>query len=262
MVIYIIILLLNSYYIIGKRKIIFYETISSPVVVIKNIKNKTLKKILEGNIVYLSMYNKSLSDEEVFNRVIYILDNYFYLDVGEKSIILGLLKLSKNPNNETYIHKLISLLEKYYPNSSYKWLGYFILTIILIQKIDSNITNSYYTLQECTNNLFPYRKKNYFYNNLFLYITNYYLSEYYLKIASDFFVMNKFVEAISNLEKIFVRSHINPNSAKKGLLIAMEIFAILDNKLLVNHYFKYLLETKDENYIQSGRKILKKYYND
>lgn len=255
-------ILLVFFQICGAAKVIFYETHKIPLVVIENVKNKNLKNILTSELLYLSLYNQKLSDNEIFERVVYIVNHYFYMDVGEKSIIVGLLKLSKNSRNEFYIRQLIILLNKYYMDSPYKWLGFFILTIILLVSfIKENSLENYTLIQDCTDYLFPYLDKNYFYNYLFLYITNYYLSEYYLQTAGDFFVMNKFPEAISNLEKVFVRCHINSKSAKKGMLMAMEIFAIINNSTLVDYYFQYILETKDEKFIRLGKKILKKYYN-
>lgn len=254
--------LLVFFQIYGGSKVIFYENNNIPVVIVKNVKNKNLKNILIGELLYLSLYNQTLSDNEVFERIVYIVNNYFYMDIGEKSIIIGMLKLSKNSRNEFYIRQLILLLNKYYTDSSYKWLGFFILTIILlVSSIKENALENYTLIQDCTDYLFPYLDKNHFYNYLFLYITNYYLSEYYLQTANDFFLMNKFPEAISNLEKVFVRCHINSKSAKKGLLMAMEIFAIINNSILVDYYFQYILETKDDNFIRLGKKILKKYYN-
>ena len=201
-------------------------------------------EILNSFITYSTLFKKSLKPEEIFETCKYINEAYTYFDIHEKALALGIWKLSQYEGYLPQIIELQTLLEENFPHSPYLWLGYFIQCSYILLDFTDNPLDNMSTAHEASrylqllyNHSNPHHKKM---TEVILYIVYYYYSEYYLKLAMEFFENNKFPDAITYLKRILLRSHVHPIAALEALLLMIEIFCILQDNLLVEKYTNIL----------------------
>jgi hypothetical protein len=204
------------------------------------------KKLLNSYMAYYILLDRNLSTDEILNICKYIHENYSLFEVSEKALVVGIWKLA-NRNNISAICELTLLLDDSYAKSPYKFLGNLIVVMYKLLELTSSTESNILVIQEILNNMYVISDNYDIYKKIIFYITNYYCSEYYLKLALEFFRINKIPETIIYAKRVLLRAHIHPKAALEAFLLMIEIFCLLENKLLVQKYLNILEVIFQEN---------------
>lgn len=232
---------------------------------VNKINNHTVEiitMILNAYMAYYTLFTK-LSSEDILQLCQYIHSTFPFLDIHEKALAVGIWKLAQGDNLNSII-ELMNMLQESYPNSEYLSIGCVIISFFHLMNFTNDPSTHIIHVQNIINNFSLIDDNQMSYKAILLYIIHYYCSEYYLNLAYEYFLSNKFSEAITYTKRVLLRSHIHPRASLEAILILIEIFCILQDDLLKIKYMNILINIVEEypdleNYLNRGKYIINSY---
>lgn len=212
-----------------------------------------IQDLITSYYFYYTLLEKNLLAEEMVELCKYICETYPYLHISEKALVVTIWKISNSRSNLNSLIELQNILQSSYSNCPYIWYGNLVVASYNLLDFSSNTENNMNIIQDILplyqllNSKPHVNNFNRKYINIMFYIINYYCSEYYLIIASQFFKINRLSETITYLKRVLLRSNIHPRAAMEAYMLMIECLCILQDKLLIEKYLWILNQLIKEN---------------